>query len=321
MKSKITLFCAFAALGALIFASESVLASSREALSLCAELIIPSLFPFFVMSILLNRLGLPKAMSRVLGSLAEKLFNVSGTGVTALIIGLTGGYPLGAAYIADMCRAESISTDEGEQLLSFCNNSGPAFIVGAVGAGTFRSVRAGLYLYGVHIIAAVITGIITRPKTKAGTNHVDLSFNNCSLSFSSIFPDAVKAAVAAVINVCGFVVCFSVIVGLIDSHGAFSSFIGQAASHTGMELHWMRSLFTGLIELGSGIGLMRAMSITPINLALAAFLLGWGGLSVHFQTMAVISDSGIKGALHFAGRLISASIAACLAYIMFYAVF
>lgn len=321
MKNKITLLCALAALGALIFASQSVLISSREALSLCAELIIPSLFPFFVMSILLNRLGLPRAMSRIPGSLAEKLFNVSGTGVTALIIGLTGGYPLGAAYIADMCRAGSVSTDEGEQLLSFCNNSGPAFIIGAVGAGTFKSVRVGLYLYSVHIIAAVITGIIMRPKKKAVTDNTDLSCDIGNIPFASVFPDAVKAAVTAVLNVCGFVVCFSVIVGLIDSNGAFSTFIGQAASHTGMELHWMRSLFTGLIELGSGIGLMRTMSITPINLSLTAFLLGWGGLSVHFQTMAVISDSGIKGALHFAGRLISASIAACLAYAMFYVVF
>lgn len=321
MKNKIALGCAIAALLALIFASDAVLTSCRSALLLCGELIVPSLFPFFVVSILLNRLGLSKYLARFLSPLAEKLFNISGTGATALIIGLTGGFPLGAAYIADMWRAGSITTDEGEQLMAFCNNSGPAFIIGAVGAGVFNSVRVGLYLYTIHIVSAIITGIITRPKNRPGAPSAERNEINDVSSFSATFPDAVKAAVMATINVCGFVVCFSVLVGLIDAQGAFSAFIGQAAVLTGFELHWLRALFTGLLELGSGIGLMRAMTITPINIALAAFLLGWGGVSVHFQTMAVISDSNIKGVLHFAGRLMSASIAACLAFIMFNPVF
>lgn len=321
MKNKIALGCATAALLALIFASDAVLTSCRSALVLCGELIVPSLFPFFVVSILLNRLGLSKYLARFLSPLAEKLFNISGTGATALIIGLTGGYPLGAAYIADMCRAGSITADEGEQLMAFCNNSGPAFIIGAVGAGVFNSVRVGLYLYAIHILSAIITGIITRPKNRPGAYSAERNEINDVSSFSVAFPDAVKAAVTATINVCGFVVCFSVLVGLMDAQGAFSAFVGQSAILTGLELHWLRALFTGLLELGSGIGLMRAMSITPINVALAAFLLGWGGVSVHFQTMAVITDSDIKGVLHFAGRLISASIAACLAFIMFNPVF
>ena len=46
-----------------------------------------------------------------------------------------------------------IGKEEAERLLGFCNNSGPAFIVGAVGAGIFGSPSVGLALYGIHILS------------------------------------------------------------------------------------------------------------------------------------------------------------------------
>ena len=61
---------------------------------------------------------------------------------------------------------------------------------------------------------------------------------------------------------------------------------------------------------------MAGLDLTPHNLALAAGVLGWGGLSVHFQTLAVLAGSKIKGALHLTGRLISASVAAVTAYMI-----
>ena len=53
------------------------------------------------------------------------------------------------------------------------------------------------------------------------------------------------------------------------------------------------------------------------TLAAAAGLVGWGGVSVQFQTLALLSDSSTKGALHLAGRLSSALLSFCLAYLLF----
>jgi len=41
---------------------------------------------------------------------------------------------------------------------------------------------------------------------------------------------------------------------------------------------------------------------------------GWGGISVHYQTMAQIAGRDLDGKYHFGGRLMSASIGATLAY-------
>lgn len=323
MKKKTAICFSLAAMGALIFASGNVLTSCRNALRLCVELIIPSLFPFFVLSGLLNKLGLPDAVARILAPCAKRLFGVSGRGASALIIGLLGGYPLGAAYIADMRRAEEITREEGEQLIGFCNNTGPAFIIGAVGAGVFSSARAGIYLYLAHILSAVLTGILTHSQApRAGyASPPSPTERKAEESFAEAFTHSLKEAVLSILNVCGFVVCFSVVVSMAELGGGFSLAAGWLAARTKMELHWVRALLTGILELGSGVGAMKGLSTSPITLALAAFLIGWGGISVHFQTRAVLSDSDIKGVLHFAGRLISASIAACIAYFAYPVVF
>ena len=323
MKKKLVIFCVLGLFGALIISAQTVVACTRDALKLCAEVIIPSLFPFFVMSLLLNKLGLPQMLSSALSPAAGKILGVSGAGASALIIGLTGGYPLGAAYIADMLSSGVISRREGERLLAFCNNSGPAFIIGAIGAGVFSSSMAGIYLYAIHILAAVLTGVIIRFITHGDIDRTaPKSIESASLpTFGEAFPEAVRGAVIAVLNVCGFVVVFSVLVGILNSEGFFSLAVGQIATLTGWELTRTRALLTGLLELGSGVGSMRGLALTPANLSLAAFLVGWGGLSVHFQTASVITESGIKGALHFAGRLISACIGGIIAYMCYPLVF
>ena len=41
---------------------------------------------------------------------------------------------------------------EAELLLGFCDNCGPAFLLGYVGSGILGSSRAGAYLYLVHVL-------------------------------------------------------------------------------------------------------------------------------------------------------------------------
>ena len=315
MKNKLAVIAALCALICLITASAQVIESARYALSLCAELILPSLFPFFVLCGLLSRLGLPAYLGRLLSPAAARLFRVSGAGASALFVGLTGGYPMGAAYIADMHRDGLISAHEAEQLLAFCNNSGPAFIMGAVGVGVFGSIKIGLLLYLAHILSAVAVGIILRGKGE-NTPAADPIPASTPQSLSQALPDAVRQAVISSLNVCGFVVCFTVFVGLLDAGGFFSTVSGYLSSTLGMELHWSRARLTGSLELGSGTGAMRGLSAAPSSLALAAAILGWGGVSVQFQTMSVLADAEIKCALHLAGRIMSACFGAVFAYLL-----
>ena len=54
----------------LLLNAQSAGEASREALQMCGRLLIPSLFPFFVLSGYLNRMGLPGILGRLLAPLA-----------------------------------------------------------------------------------------------------------------------------------------------------------------------------------------------------------------------------------------------------------
>ena len=302
------------ALGGLILFSRQAAESAREALSVCFGLILPTLFPFFVISVLMSRVGLPLYLGRLFAPAAKKLFRVSGAGASALFVGLCGGYPMGAAYIGDMLISGSIDGQEAEHLLAFCNNSGPAFIISAVGVGVFSSPAAGVFLYCIHIAAAVLSGVLLRSYGCGGTAAKKVHIE--SMDFFTALPEAVRQSVQSVLNVCGFVVCFSVLTGLLDSSGRLTALTKMLSLRTGIEQQWFKALFCGMLELGSGAAALRSLPLTTSTLALAAGILGWGGFSVHFQTLSVISQSGAKGALHIAGRLLSAGISALLALLL-----
>jgi len=317
-KRAVFLVSGFFLLAALLTNAQDAGDACREALEMCGRLLVPSLFPFFVLSGFLNRMGLPGLLGRLLAPAAMRLFGVSGAGASALLIGLTGGYPAGAAYIADMERRGSVTPQEAERLLAFCNNSGPAFIVGAVGVGVFSSVKLGLLLYGVHIFAALMTGLFFRGKHPCAEIQ-DEQLDSADPALALV--ESVRQAVSGILSVCGFAVCFSVLLRVLDSRGALSLLCGAIAARFSFEPRFVRAMLTGLFELGSGAAAMHGLRSCPESLALAAFLLGWGGLSVQFQTLAVLAESKVKGALHPAGRLLSASIAAIAAYILGFLIF
>lgn len=313
MKNKFALFSCLCALFVLIFASRQVVESCRYGLSLCIELILPSLFPFFLISVLLSRLGLPAWLGKLLGPAAGRLFRVSGAGVTALLIGLSGGYPMGAAYLSQLLQDKRISEREAEHLLGFCNNSGPAFLIGAIGTGLFGSAKLGLFLYSIHITAALLTGLLMRGMGGKPSDFPPVDEKR-SVTFGALLPEAVSQTVSALLNVCGFVVCFTVFTGLLNTNGILDSVVAHVCAPLHIPAETLRAMLIGFWELGSGIGALRGLPPTPLNLATAAALVGWGGISVQFQTFAVLADCKIKGTLHTAGRLLSAVFSFLLTY-------
>ena len=131
----------------------------REGIDLCLRAVIPSLFPFFAVSSLLVSLGAADGAGRVLARPFRRLFRCGGAGCAALLLGLIGGYPVGARTAAALVRQGALTPQEGGRLLTFCNNAGPAFAVGVAGVTVFSSGRIGVYLYLIHVTAALAAGL------------------------------------------------------------------------------------------------------------------------------------------------------------------
>ena len=119
---------------ALMFWPKDSMAAARDGLTLCYNVIIPSLFPFFVLSALVVDLGLAGHLGRALEGIMRPLFNVPGACAPALALGFVGGYPVGARTALQLYQKGMCTKTEAERLLAFCNNSGPAFILGGLGS-------------------------------------------------------------------------------------------------------------------------------------------------------------------------------------------
>lgn len=255
----------------------------RRGLTLCARSVIPALFPYFVVSGLFISLGFADGVGRRLEPLTRRLFGVGGAGASAFFLGLLGGYPVGGRTVGQLYRAGRLSKDEAERLLAFCNNAGPSFILGIVGVGCFGSLRTGFYLYLVHAFSAVLVGILFRKKAPVSGQKVRYS---ATFEPTAAFVRAVGEAAEGMVRLCGFVVFFLVILALITDL-------------TGLN----HPVLLGLAELTTGV---TALEGRPGDLVWAAALLGWGGLSVHGQTAAVLSDTDLGLSRYFLGKILQA---------------
>ena len=294
---------------ALICWPKEVSAAVQDGLGLCYNVIIPSLFPFFILTSLVVSLGLAGYLGRLLEPVMRPLFHVGGPCAAALALGLVGGYPVGARAALTLYENGECTKTECERLLAFCNNSGPAFILGVVGAGIFADSRVGVLLCLIHAAASVCVGILFRFYRWRDRDSRDQrpSPPIAARRFSAAFTDAVKGSVGSTLNICAFVVCFTVIIRLCFLSGllpALATLLGQVFSPLGFHEQWARQLLTGALELSSGVAALTSGGSLEGRVSMAAFLLGWAGISVHCQVLSFLADSGLDLRTYLGGKLL-----------------
>ena len=310
MKRRFIGYAAGAALFLLfLFSSADARQGAAEGLRLWGTLLVPSLLPYFAAAGLLTRLGAVNSLARRLAPAAARLFGVSGAGAAVFLLGLSGGYPLGAASIGELYRSGALQKEEAEHLLAFCDNSGPAFAVGALGAGVFGSAGWGLLLWGIHALSAAAVGILFRRKQTCGA---PARPKQPPADFDTALGGAVTAAGQTVLQIGAYVIFFSALLASLGTLGFPDTLAGELAFRTGAPLSFFRALFTGALELSSGIGTMAGLPLTPGSLALGEFLLSWGGLCVHGQAGA--AAEGLKTRKRLGGKLLQGVFSAALAY-------
>jgi sporulation integral membrane protein YlbJ len=307
-----------AMIGLVLYPAETT-AAAKDGLTLCFNVILPSLFPFFVLSSMLVELGFARYIGKLLERVMRPLFNVSGACSIAFALGFIGGYPTGAKTAIAVYEKGLCSKKEAERLLGFCNNSGPAFILGVVGAGIFSSGKAGIMLYLAHAAASIIVGIIFRFYGRdhaKDTNYTETQIETVKLSSS--FTKSVTGSFASILNICAFVVFFAITIRLLFLFGiipAVASLFGTITAGFGGSKDQAERLLTGVIEMSSGVWTLRdAAGTMREQLAMAAFMLGWAGISVHCQVLTFIGGSGLSTRTYIVGKVLHGFISAILVY-------
>ena len=257
-----------------------------QGLRLCTQTVIPSLFPFMVVSELLVESGAGEALGKFFSRLMRRIFGLSGAGGSAVFLGSLCGFPIGAKTAVSLYDRNMISKSELEHLLTFSNNPSSAFLINAVGISLFSSRRLGLILYGIVMLSSFVVGFIMRfflKRTDAPATHKHYP-TGLHPGGIQMFTDAVTHAANGMLLICAYVVFFSAITGslscMIDKFGSL-----PPTAH---------ALLFGFLELSGGVS--DAVNIPNLSTALVAVavITGWSGLSVHCQIMTLCSGRGIS---------------------------
>lgn len=297
----------------LMFPQESATAA-REGLTICFTLIIPSLFPFFVLSSLLVSLGFASLLGKCMKGLMWPLFHLNATCASALMLGAVGGYPVGARITAQLYETNQCSKSDALRLSAFCNNCGPAFLFSVAGWGIFSSKAAGLLLLGTHLVSALLVGLVFRFYPVSKEERISPLLQAETQRFSAVFPDSVKDSFSSTLNVCAFVILFCVILRLASCSG----FLPQAAMLLSSLLPALfspevcQSMLAGIFELSYGVYSLSNFSSSPVALPLAAFIMAWGGLSVHCQSLPFLKRCTDSLRPYFVGKFLQGLFAAVL---------
>lgn len=274
----------------LILDTKTAIAGATEGLDLCIQTVIPSLFPFFLMSIVLTG----SLMGRAIPPLTPiaRLLRIPAGAESLLAVGLLGGYPVGAQCIAQACREGSLSHSDGRRMLAFCSNAGPAFLFG-VGAKLFPSIWMCWLLWGIHIASAGIVGLLS---AGGAVEPVALP-EQCPPSLSASLEQSIRIMAA----VCGWVVLFRILIAFVQRW--FLWLLPKEA----------QLVICGILELANGAcGLLEIENIGMRFLLFSVFL-SLGGLCVTMQTFSVTEHSGLDRTMYLPGKVTQAAISLLLA--------
>ena len=304
-----------AALALVLWPGEAM-SAMKDGLSLCGNVILPSLFPFFVLSSLVVELGMSRCLGRLFQPVMAPLFRVNGACASAVALGFIGGYPVGARTAIALYESGQCSRTEAERLLAFCNNSGPAFILGVVGTGVFGSGAAGLLLYLAHVAASLLVGVLFRfyryREPPRPSRQPEAHFQ--AARFSAAFTRSVTSSLASALNICAFILFFTVTIRMLTLSGLLTGLarlLARLCAPLGLSQVWAERLLTGVLEVSSGVSSLTVGALSG-RLSMAAFMLGWAGLSVHCQVLAFLGDSGLSMGTYLWGKLLHGLLSAAL---------
>ena len=254
----------------LLWEAEALREAAKEGLALCAGSVIPALFPFLAASSLLLKLGFGDALAGPLAPLMG-LYRLPGEAAGALVLGLAGGYPVGARTAAELYAQGALTRDE-----------------------------AVLWLWLIHVLSALVTGLVlARKPGRSGGGRPLPRKAPAEGSFPELLVGAVQGALGAILGICAFVELFYVLglplrrlpapwgAGLAGAVELFSASAALPGGRLGFVLAAGLAGFGGLSVLCQTAAVLAPQGLSPapcfrgkllqgvLSAALAAILAPW----------------------------------------------
>lgn len=296
--------------------------AAKNGINLWLYIVVPSLFPFFIINDILVSMRVPESLSNFCAPLARILFNTSGYGAYVFIMSIFSGYPVGAKITSQLIDERKITPLEGQKILSFSSTSGPLFIIGAVGAGMLKSTAAGYIIYISHITASIINGLlynlIYRKKTQSINFRGDLNIKKQGIG--EMLTKAITGSLFTLSIIGGYIVLFSVIITLLESIDFFNllnAFLNNFLFLPNTISTLISNIIKTSLEISNGCKLVSLMGINfNSKLVIISFIIAFSGLSIIGQVSSLIRNSGIDFKKYILSKLSHGIISALICSII-----
>ena len=252
---------------------------------------IPTLFPFMVLSGIMVRMELTDAFVGALKPFLSPLLRVSHSCIYGMVVGFLCGFPMGAHVTAQLYESKQISKAEASFLLAFCNNIGPAYFLSFV-LPTLQLSSPCYFLIGMYGLPFMY-GLILRhtffrnqiPYKKTITSKTS------GISFPEALDDSVLSALSGITKLGGYMIFFQLLF-VLPLYFFSETLLGEA--------------FCLLLEITGGIGLLKEKA--PL---LVLTVLPFGGLSCIAQTYSMIKNTNLSLSEYIMHKMILTAITVC----------
>lgn len=247
----------------LIGNSHTAISGAKNGLSLWANVIIPTLLPFILLTnSLLSGQLLPRLVNHpVLSHFKPCIW-------LCVIIGFLCGYPMGGKFVNDLYTGGFLDRRLAKILLVFCNNASPMFVIGYVlHYGLTDSIPPCIVFLLLYIPNILLFSIRYLYYKKYASKSADFHMQE----HPNTFPDIIKKSIESVMIIGVYIMLFSILTSLLKR------FVNQYTL-----------LPIASLEITVGISLLHTHMFsghiqTTYILALTAF----GGFSAIAQTRSV----------------------------------
>ena len=264
--------------------------------------IIPSLFPFFVISDILNSYNVINYIPKIIKNIFKRLFNITDNGLFIFFISMLSGFPSNARNIKNLYKEKKITKEEAEHLLFFTHFSNPMFILGTLVTIFLNNKSLGLLILISHYLPNFIIGFLIKKYNNPKDNYI-INSNNNHNNFGIIFTKSIKSSIDSLLLILGTLTVFLIISTVI---------INLLSLNTTNSL-----LIKSILELTSGLKELSTINFNNSTLViLSSCILSFGGLSVHMQVINELTDIDISYKNFFIGRIFQTILSLIISYII-----
>ena len=294
---------------------------AKHGLLMWFDTVLPTLLPFIIISNLIIGMEITRILSKFLHPFLRLLFKVSPHGSYPILIGFLSGIPVGAKATADLVERGDISKEEGQYLLSFCNNPSPMFIMSFIAISQLKQPSIRFHLLIINLLSAILgsflcfrmTSLFKHKEKRVNTLSIleltnSTANKDTSIKFDfGVLDKAIMDGFEVITKVGGYIILFSIPAEIISSLIRGKNFI--------------KIIFLGFLEITTGINYIANTGLDlNIKIILIATITAFGGLSGMAQTKSVISSTQLSIVSYFKNKIVHMLIAFALAtlYVILY---